>query len=94
MREPLHSLGLFESFSHFQLQDEHNASNFFKSAAQRSPKNRCKDRVFLRKQAKLWGKMLFLCKHRPFRHQGHGKATGHHEKEEGYPKAVVAEVGH
>ena len=41
MREPLHCLA-FESFSHFQLQDEHNASCFFMSAALIRHKNRCK----------------------------------------------------
>ena len=36
MREPLHCLA-FESFSHFQLQDEHNASCSFMLAAQIPP---------------------------------------------------------
>ncbi len=65
MREPLHPLGLFESFSHFQLQDEHNASCFFKSAAQRPPKNRGKYSGFLRKHAIMWEKMYF-CSQKQF----------------------------
>ncbi len=49
----------FGSFSRFQIQDEHNASCFFMSAAQRPPKNRCKNTPFLEKQEELTKKMYF-----------------------------------
>ncbi len=59
-REPLHYLAIVRSFSHFYQQDEHNASCFLMSAAQRPPKNCGKDSTFLEKQADVWEKM-YLC---------------------------------
>ena len=52
MREPLYSLA-YENFSRLRIQDEHNASCFYKSAAQYPPKNRSKDTTFLFGQAKV-----------------------------------------
>ena len=66
MREPLYSL-VYENFSRLRTQDEHNASCFYKSAAQIRHKNRRKYTTFSRKQMKhndfstLFAGKLYFC---------------------------------